>query len=110
MILVDDNLSYRIASLLKETFKGIVHVSNIGLNGADDSLIWEYAANNSLHILTKDKDFNDIQQVKGFPPKIIWLRIGNTSTKEIINNLKEQHIGILSFFNNKTNGILEIRN
>jgi len=110
MILVDDNLSYRIASVLKDSFNGIIHVSNAGLDGVDDSLIWEYATNNKLHILTKDRDFNDIQQVKGFPPKIIWLRIGNSSTKEIVKILKAQKTGILSFFESKTNGVLELQN
>jgi predicted nuclease of predicted toxin-antitoxin system len=43
-------------------------------------------------IVTFDTDFYDISLIKGTPPKIIWLRIGNTSTRNLVvclqNNLE----------------------
>ena len=45
------------------------HVGQHGLDDSNDPEIWDYAAKNNLHILTKDSDFNDILNIKGFPPK-----------------------------------------
>ena len=110
MIIIDNNISYHVASILKDDFIGIVHVSSIGLDEVDDSEIWKYAKDKELHIFTKDKDFNDIQQLKGFPPKIVWVRTGNASTKTIVNLLIKEKAVIIAFFKNTTTGILEIQN
>jgi predicted nuclease of predicted toxin-antitoxin system len=34
-------------------------------------------------IVTKDSDFNELSVVFGFPPKVIWLRRGNCTTRDI---------------------------
>lgn len=44
----------------------------------------------------------------GFPPKIIWLRMGDTSTLNIQNKLIEKKESIISFEHNDELGILEI--
>jgi len=36
--------------------------------------VWNYAKSNNLHIISKDKDFNNIQITEGFPPKIVWIK------------------------------------
>ncbi|MEM1118840.1 MAG: DUF5615 family PIN-like protein [Bacteroidota bacterium] len=108
MILVDNNLSYRVASVLKATYKGIVHVSNVGLEAEADLVLWAYATNHQLSILTKDADFNHIQQMKGFPPKIIWIKSGNVPTKQIIALLKNKESAIKQFMDNPELGLLEI--
>ena len=51
--------------------------------------IWKFAKENQFTIVTFDADFYDLSNFKGFPPKIIWLRFGNTKTDfvaEIINS------------------------
>jgi hypothetical protein len=50
----------------------------LNLAQANDDKIWEHAKKDGYTIVTKDSDFNDISMVKGFPPHIIWLRIGNS--------------------------------
>lgn len=42
---------------------------------------------NNFTILTKDSDFYDISLIRGAPPKVIWLQLGNTSKQNIINLL-----------------------
>lgn len=108
MILVDNNLSYRVASILKATYKGIIHVSSVGLDTVDDLVLWAYATNNELSILTKDADFNHIQQLNGFPPKIIWIRSGNVSTKHVVRLLETRQLEIKRFLEDKELGLLEI--
>lgn len=109
MILIDKNLSYRIGSLLKSAYKGIRHVSDVHLDTSSDEDIWEYASSKQLHILTKDRDFNDLLQMKGFPPKIIWLRLGNASTKQIVARLEQHQAQIKDFLDDEHIGLLEIR-
>jgi len=51
--------------------------------------IWEYAKSNDYTIVTFDSDYYDLSIIKGYPPKIIWLRAGNNTTKEIARILEE---------------------
>ncbi len=108
MLLIDNNLSPRLVRELNKKFKEIVHVVDVGLEKEDDPVIWQYALDHKLHILTKDKDFNGIQSLKGFPPKIIWLRTGNVPTKYIIKLLSENYRLIYQFIGNDDMGILEV--
>ena len=62
---------------------------HIELEGCGDFDIWLYAKENDYTIVTFDSDFYDVSITRGSPPKIIWLRIGNTSTNFIANVLKE---------------------
>jgi predicted nuclease of predicted toxin-antitoxin system len=42
-LLFDENVSYRLAQSLSNDFPGRTHVTTVGLRGADDSQIWDYA-------------------------------------------------------------------
>ena len=86
-LLFDQNISYRIVRLLDETFPDCKHVSNVRLNGKSDLDIWNYAQVNNYIIVSFDADFYDLAVIKGIPPKIIWLRMGNTTTLNISHNL-----------------------
>lgn len=44
--------------------------------------IWDYAYNNELIIISKDKDFRLKQLIKGVPPKVIQIKFGNLKLKE----------------------------
>ena len=109
MFLIDNNLSYKLAPSLRSLFPGILHVAEVSLDEEDDLPIWKYAAHHNLHILTKDADFNDIQNLNGYPPKIVWIRSGNVSTEYIENLLKSQAQAIIDFLNDPDMGILEIQ-
>ena len=87
-LLLDQNISFRVARELSTEFSGIEHISNVGLLNSSDLDIWNFAKAESYTILTFDMDFYELLLLKGFPPKIIWLRFGNTSTSEIISFLR----------------------
>jgi predicted nuclease of predicted toxin-antitoxin system len=108
MLLIDENLSPRLPELLEEFYPGCVHVENIHLESADDTHIWVFAKGKNYAILTKDSDFNQLLKVKGFPPKIIWLRIGNASTQQIMESIKSIREEIWSFLKKPDAGLLEI--
>lgn len=47
--------------------------------------------------MTFDSDFQDFSTLYGSPPKIIWLRAGNTSTNRIAELLIIKFIAIKDF-------------
>lgn len=54
-------------------------------------------------------DFADILSLKGFPPKIIWLRIFDQRTSVVIDKLKEKKSEIKEFIPNPDFGVLEVK-
>lgn len=79
-LLFDQNLSPRLVVLLADVFPGSAHVRDVGLASADDADVWDYAKRNGLAIISKDADFRQLSFLHGFPPKVVWLRVGNRST------------------------------
>lgn len=107
-LLFDQNISFRITKKISEYFPETLQIRTIGLENSSDMVIWEYAKTNNYCIVTFDSDFIDITNLKGFPPKIIWLRIGNTTTDNIAQTLIENKIRIVEFIADPTLAFLEI--
>ena len=82
-LLLDQNLSHRLIEILSDPFPGSTHVRLLGLDQASDDDIWRYARDNGFAIVTRDTDFVERSIIRGHPPKVILLRIGNTSTANI---------------------------
>ena len=82
-LLLDENLSPKIAHRLQDLCPGSRHVQECGLGTTDDEIIWEYARDNGYAILSKDSDFYDRALLRGSPPKVVWVRAGNRSNEEI---------------------------
>lgn len=79
----DQNLSSRLPARLADEFEGAQHVRDLELATADDRAVWQYAKEHGLTIVSKDADFRQLSFVLGFPPKVVWLRVGNGSTNDI---------------------------
>ena len=82
-LLLDENLSPRLAKSLQDLFPGSAHVDDCALGAKGDDQIWRFASENDYVILSKDSDFYDRSALYGGPPKVIWLRVGNRSTDYI---------------------------
>ena len=82
-LLFDQNLSPHLVALLADLFPGSVHVRDVGLARAMDEEVWRFAQERGFAIVTKDSDFQERSQIAGSAPKIIWIRRGNCSTREI---------------------------
>ena len=95
-LLFDANLSRRLARSLGDLFPGSLHVEEAGL-GPEDRDIWRHAFSHGYVIVSKDTDFYNMSMVRGAPPKIIWLRIGNCSTRMIEAVLRANSLAILEF-------------
>lgn len=106
--LFDQNISFRILKELPNAFQNSTHVISEGLINAKDKEVWAFAKENEYAIVTQDSDFNELNSILGFPPKVIWIRTGNISTTGIIKILIEQEKNIEKFLNDKNYGCFEI--
>ena len=79
-LLFDQNISFRIVKKLSSIFPDAEQLRELQLENFSDNEIWNYAKSHNYSIVTYDSDFYELSNLYGFPPKIIWLRVGNTST------------------------------
>ena len=82
-LLFDQNLSRKLVTRLADIFPEASHVQFDGLAEKTDTEIWEFAKANDFCIVTQDADFAEKSRLYGSPPKVVWLRCGNTPTKEV---------------------------
>src|SRR3989337_2498526 len=68
---------------LTDIFPDSTHVHLKGLDRAMDDVVWKWAHEHGFTIVTKDADFNELSTLRGFPPKIIWIKAGNCTTAQI---------------------------
>lgn len=104
----DENLSPTLTSRLSDTFPGSLHVRDIGMKATVDSVVWDYAKDNELMIVSKDADMHDLSLVRGNPPKVIWLRLGNCSTSQVENLLRQNFELIKIFYVDETLSLLAL--
>lgn len=106
LLLFDQNVSPRLVERLADVFPGSTHVSLLGMGNAMDIEIWQYARDHDYIIVTKDADFSELGVMKGFPPKIIWIRRGNCSTSDIETILRDHREVIQQLGEDESTGIL----
>jgi predicted nuclease of predicted toxin-antitoxin system len=86
--LLDQNLSFRLVEVMLSRFPGSLHVRDVGLTGDDDERIWAVAKSEGFVIVTKDNDFLSRALVRGHPPQVVQICLGNASTQRIANLLR----------------------
>ena len=88
-LLFDENLSPRLSLLLADLFPNSIHVRDIGMMATEDITVWDYAKNDGFVIVSKDTDMHDLSLFRGLPPKVIWIRLGNCSTRQVEQLLRK---------------------
>jgi predicted nuclease of predicted toxin-antitoxin system len=81
-------------------------VQSLGLDRATDDEVWQYARLNDFAIVTKDEDFNNASVVRGSPPKVIWLQLGNCTTAQVEAVFRARFADIESFEKDASVGTL----
>jgi len=107
-LLFDQNLSYKLISKLSDIFPDSSHVKFHDLSFEGDLVIRNFALHQDFTIVTQDSDFYDLAMLMGSPPKIIWIRSGNTSTKYIENLLRNNIMLIHHWVSDKDLHCLEL--
>jgi len=96
-LLFDENLSAKLPQMLSAEYPGSTHIEGVGLRGATDPQIWEYAKEQAFIVVSKDTDFRERSFVEGFPPKVIWLDVGNAGTAFIGRLLRQDRQRVEAF-------------
>ena len=96
-LLLDENLAPQLAASLRASFPDSTHVRDVGLKSASDLAVWEYARANGFAVVSKDWDFQQLSFVRGAPPKVVWIRRGNCSVREL-SELLRSHAGVIKAF------------
>ncbi|NEO86541.1 MAG: hypothetical protein F6J87_20130 [Spirulina sp. SIO3F2] len=108
LLLFDQNLSPRLVDRLADIYPGSKHVDNLGLATVPDRSVWEFARRNGHIVVSKDADFSELSLILGFPPKVIWIRWVNCSTRIIEALLRENYEAIAALDETQDMGILTL--
>lgn len=86
---IDAQLSPHLAVWLQEQLSlEACSARRLGLRDAEDVEIFEAASKAEAVVITKDRDFVDLLEQRGSPPKVIWVTCGNTSNRHLKAILK----------------------
>jgi predicted nuclease of predicted toxin-antitoxin system len=107
-LLFDENLSPKLPERLNDLFPNSLHVRDVGMKATIDPIVWDYAKDNDLMIVSKDSDMHDLSLVFGNPPKVIWLRLGNCSTLQIEKLLRRDFNAIELFYDDENLSLLAL--
>ena len=105
-LLFDQNLSPRLVEYLRDIFPGSSHVAAVGLDRASDDTVRDYAAHHGYLLVTKDADFGELNVWRGPPPKVVWLRLGNCSTRRIEEALRRVEDAVAALEADRTVSVL----
>ena len=109
ILLFDQNISFKVPKGIQTFFPGAKHLSDLRLETYKDMEIWEFAKANNYCIVTYNFDFIDNSALKGFPPKVILLRIGNASVEKIIDRIQNDTELISDFLKSVDTAFLELK-
>ena len=93
-LLFDQNISFRLIKRIIDLFPDSKQVRELGLENSTDMEIF-------------DSDFCDLNIIRSFPPKIIWIRTGNTTTINLEKLLRKKS-ELIKLFLSDDYGCLEI--
>ena len=96
-LLFDNNLAERLVVGLESLYPDSQHMRALGMAKASDEDIWIYAQKHGMAIVSEDSDFYHRSMVRGYPPKVVWIRLGNCRTDDVADLLRSKHADILDF-------------
>jgi predicted nuclease of predicted toxin-antitoxin system len=105
-LLFDENLAAGLVRRLADVYPGSAHVKHLGLEREPDAVIRDRAAGEGFIIVSKDDDFRQWSFLRGAPPQVIWLRLGNCSTADVEHVLRSRQEDIVAFSRDSTAAVL----
>ena len=106
-LLFDANLSPRLVTVIVDLFPGSAHLFEHNL-GPNDPQIWAFAKSHDFAIVSKDSDFYTMSIMRGAPPKVVWLRVGNSGTNIVAGIVRANSAKISDFLAHRAEALLII--
>lgn len=97
-LLLDENLSESVLPAIADLYPESLHVRLLRAGGAPDDMVWRLAKEHGCVLVTRDEDFLRLSILRGAPPKVVWLAVGNCSNQEVIHLLRARHQNIQEFY------------
>ena len=107
-LLFDHNLSHKLVEQLADLYSVSTHTRFLSFERAADTEIWFHARTHGFLLVTKDSDLAELAVLRGAPPKVVWLRIGNCSTEAVERLLRAQTTALFEFAANPETAVLEL--
>lgn len=106
--LLDENLSEQLLPGLSVRFPDSAHVRELGMGGVADSALWDFAQRDGFLLVTKDEDFVTLSVLRGAPPKVVWLNIGNADNSDTLALLLRHAEALEQFASHPDAGFLAL--
>lgn len=107
-LLLDQNLSRKLIQRIEDIYPDSLHITTVLSEASEDREIWQYAKDNEFTIVTKDDDFEQRSVLLGHPPKVVWIRLGNCKTVDVLNLLRHSAKVIIAFGDDAEKSLLPI--
>lgn len=106
--LVDAQLPPELVGWLKDKGQEAQHVEQCGLRDAEDAAIWAYALAAECVLVTKDQDFAERVTREQGGPRIVWLRVGNTTNPALAHWMEKRLSDIVALLE-RGDRLIEVR-
>ncbi len=80
----------------------------LALGGAADIAVFEAAKKGGFVLVTKDDDFHTLSVFRGHPPKVVWVRLGNSTVADTVDFFKSRQRVIGAFARDEEAGFLAL--
>jgi len=107
-LLLDHNISHKLVARLADIFPGSAQTRLLNLGRTNDPQLWLIAKTHDYVFVTKDRDVADLAILRGAPPKVIWLRMGNCTTIAVERTLRANIDAIMHLAGDPEQVVLEL--
>ena len=107
-LLFDHNISHKLVGRIVDVFPDSSQTRLLNLSRTNDPQLWLIAKTHGFVFVTKDKDVAELAILRGAPPKILWLRMGNCRTVVIERVLRVNFEVIEDFVADPERVVLEL--
>lgn len=97
--LIDANLSFKLARLLKTKGFEILHTDDLpSKERTTDNELRKLSVEQNYVVITKDSDFLDSHLIQGIPSKLLIVTTGNIPNKELLSLFEKYFETIIQLF------------
>lgn len=107
-LLLDHNLSHKVSKKLADVYPDSTQTRLLNFGRIGDSELWFYARTHGYILVTKDRDVAELAVLRGAPPKVVWLRMGNCSAGAIESTLRRNYDAIYELVADPDRVVLEL--
>ena len=107
-LLLDHNISHKLVARLADIFPDTTQTRLLNFGRTNDPQLWLFAKAHGYVFVSKDRDVAELAILRGAPPKVIWLRMGNCTTVAVERTLRSNLDAIMDLVRDPHQVVLEL--